>query len=336
MGEHVLKSTVKEDRVEIKKLYDSYLSWCKFQEIERPAVAQLGKIVSKMFNSPTRKPHQYDGESSYYYKQLLYVTEKDRDGLGNSIKILSYMSMSIEHDIVCFTIPTAIVFDGAATNFKVFYNSDSYRYWMTFREVALEMKEVGIGEYAVMDQMFMNSINRMASSFVICQGRQVVLPEGKAKSKNLIPAMFAYMGSDGEGSDTKEIWVSKNCKGVLPMTCSIKNKICSVCVHDINQHIRYLKAGGFLTKEEAEFKIKYDAFDTETYKNLVEFIDNLNVVRSDDADLPDGRFLGGSCRRRSETEGDDDNSSKIDTSASSGLSQVGNFHSFPSVNHDDC
>ena len=210
------------------------------------------------------------GDATYYYNKMLYVSDEDRETkVDSKIKLPSYMSFEMEGEFVVLYIPTTFVVDKEVQEFKIFFSRNTGQYWITFRGTELDSDYLGIGHYSSFDQIFVNSVSRICNAFILCQGKQVRLPDGKHPSKNTCQALIGRLGANNQIENARCTLYSTNCHRVLPLTCELLNRTCHSCVHDINQRIRQLGNTGFLDSETVAGLIKRRKGDV-----LEEFSDN--------------------------------------------------------------
>ena len=259
MDEHLLISTADSDRIQIAELHDKYVQWCIDNKVDLPAVKEnIRKVIHKMFGKQKVKSLMKHGDAAYYYDKMLYVSsdycETQMDG---KVKLPSYMSFKMQGEFVVLYIPTTFVYDKELQEFKIFFNRNTGQYWITFGGIELDTDDLGIGHYSSFDQLFVNSVSRICSAFIICQGKQVSLPQGKHVSKNIYQALIGRLGANNQIENLTNTLFSKNCHRVLPLTCELSNRTCHACVHDINQRIRQLGNTGFLDHETVAGLIKH-------------------------------------------------------------------------------
>ena len=258
MGEHLLISTDDSDRIRISDLHAKYVQWCIDNKVDLPAVKEnIGKVIHKMFRKQKVKSLMKHGDAAYYYDKMLYVSDSDRETkVDSKIKLLSYMSFKMEGEFVVLYIPTTFVYNNKVQEFKIFFSRNTGQYWITFRGTELDSNDLGIGQYSSFDQIFVNSVSRICNAFILCQGKQVLLPDGKHPSKNTYEAVIGRLGANNQIENARSTLYSTNCHIVLPLTCELSNRTCHSCVHDINQCIRQLGTTGFLDCETVAGLIK--------------------------------------------------------------------------------
>ena len=195
---------------------------------------------------------------------------------------------------VVLYIPTTFVFDKEVQEFKIFFSRNTGQYWITFHGTELDSDYLGIGHYSSFDQIFVHSVSRICNAFILCQGKQVHLPDGKHASKNTYQALIGRLGANNQIENARCTLYSTNCHRVLPLTCELSNRTCHSCVHDINQRIRQLGNTGFLDSETVAGLIKHrkgdvleeflDDGDTEQEKSVESLTPNILKCKLDDVD----------------------------------------------------
>ena len=240
-----------KDCVKISDLHQCYLDWCRRNQVDVPVVKEvLGKVFKKMFGNLKTKSLMRQGDSAYYYTCLVYMDDDFRENkLPKHVKFAPYVSFEIEHDIALLYIPTTFIVNTEIQEYKVYMNLSSLQYHITFRDDELNLDALGIGEYSEFDQMFVNSVTRLCDAFVICQGKPIDLPLGKKASTNLQQLFIGRLGPNNAAEQITTSYYSMHCLRVLPLNGELKNRMCSQCVHDINQRIRQLASSGVISKD---------------------------------------------------------------------------------------
>ena len=236
--------------LQINWLYDQYVEWCKDYHVKSVATKEcMGKVFGKLFGKQKLKLVQKNKDTNYNYKNVLFVKDSVREAMDSSVKLHQLMAIDFEHELVSLELPSCLMVNGSMAVFKCIYSRNTGFYRYTFRDIEIPAAALGIGDFSSWDQMFINSIATITQGLVLCRGRKMRLPKGKKQSGNLIEVMACDVGP---GYVPVETTYSKNCFGVLPLTCEVNNQTCTQCIHDVNQRIRQLKTTKFLSPEEAE------------------------------------------------------------------------------------
>ena len=232
------------------------------------------------------------------------------------------MSIKVEEEVITIYIPTMIYFDNTLAEHQVFYHEFRHQFFMQTRGRNWDMYELGLGQFTLLDQMFINSLIRITDGVVICLGRNIKLPDGKKDSMNLIQVCVGQSIPTMQIPQTGMHWFSKNCRHVLPFTCKGKNFTCAQCVHDINQQIRNLQSTGIISGEEADLLLTKSS--KEDKHTVVDLTSDGEEKSSGDSfeiqsrDVPASGPHGGAKRVRTPS----DTSDSEDTSASDSESEV--------------
>ena len=258
MGEHLLISTNPKDLVRISDLHQLYLNWCVKNEVDVPVVKEiLGKVVKKLFGNLKTKAVMKQGESAYYYQNLLFVDDDFRENtMQKRVKIPPHMSIEVEHEMIQLNIPTTLVVNTQIQEFKVYLSLETEQYHITFRGDELKLWALGIGEYSPFDQMFVNSMSRICEALVLCLGKPIDLPLGNKPSTNLLQTFIGRLSPNNTTEQVTTTYYSTHCLRVLPLNGELNNRTCSQCVHDINQRIRQLKNSGCISESVANGLLK--------------------------------------------------------------------------------
>ena len=217
----------------------------------------MGKVVNKLFGRTKVKSLMKEGDSSYYYEHLLFIHDSFRENeMMRRIKVPSYMSIEMEHEMCSIYIPTTFVLNTAVQEYMVLHHGTTTEFWFHLGGVQLDSKALGFGNFSTMDQMFINSLASICQALVICEGKPIDLPDGRNPSKNLHQSFIGRISADNTQQAVTTTWYSNNCLKALPLTCELNNSTCQQCVHDINQRIRQLHQGGFISKERADILLR--------------------------------------------------------------------------------
>ena len=105
------------------------------------------------------------------------------------------------------------------------------------RSIELDVDKFGIAPYVkYVDQAFVDGLELILQALVLCSGKAARLAVNMSSKIITRHAIGAVPGT-GQGLQTSIKWFSKNCKGVLPLTCELQNHTCRSCVHDVNSRI---------------------------------------------------------------------------------------------------
>ena len=245
MVEHLVPVKDVTQQISSEWMHAKYTTYCKTVNMKRVAFStKMGIALQRLYGPHSLRQKQVDGKPKYFYLGFNYLTESSRDVLAPRVTLPNFITMHIEHEILAMYYPTLMFFDGKACEFGLFYNSTTHQYWLRFRGIELNMKKLGLSSYTVFDQVFINGITRIINCFVLCSGRDVDLPPspaGQKDSKVIFTHDVAELAPNGQIVNTKRVWFSKNCRGVMKLTSERNNKTCEKCVHDVNDRIRILK-----------------------------------------------------------------------------------------------
>ena len=232
--------------IEINWLYDQYVVWANENKVECVASKEsMCKAFQKLFGKQKLKSVQRNKDAKYNYKNFLFVKDDVREAMDSKVKLVTNSAIDFEHELVSIEMPSNLMMNGEMAVFKCIYSRNTGFYRLLFQDIELASTSLGLSTYSSWDQMFVTGIYRIAQGFVLCRGRKVSLPKGRKESGNLITALISEVGPHFEEDI---VTFSKNCLGVLPITCELKNYTCTQCIHDINQRIRQLKTTNFLSK----------------------------------------------------------------------------------------
>ena len=242
--------------IEINWLYDQYVVWASENKVECVASKEsMCKAFQKLFGKQKLKSVQRNKDAKYNYKNFLFVKDDVREAMDSKVKLVTNSAIDFEHELVSIEMPSNLMLNGEMAVFKCIYSRNTGFYRLLFRDIELASTSLGLSSYSSWDQMFVTGIYRVSQGFVLCRGRKVSLPKGRKESGNLMTALISEVGPH---FDEDVVTFSKNCLGVLPITCELKNNTCTQCIHDINQRIRQLKTTKFLTKDEADALLTKD------------------------------------------------------------------------------
>ena len=258
LGEHLLLSLDANDCVKISELHQLYLDWCQKNDVDVPVVKEvLGKVIKKLFGTLKSKSMMKQGDSAYYYTNLIFVDDDFRENkLPSRVKLPPHVSIEVEHEMVLLYFPTTFVVNTDIQEYKVYISLETCQYHITFRDDELNLPALGIGEYSTFDQMFVGSMTRICDALVICHGKAIDLPPGNKVSTNLVQLFIGTYGIDGKTHNVTTSYYLTHCLRVLPLNGELKNRTCAQCVHDINQRIRQLAATGCITEEQKKLLLK--------------------------------------------------------------------------------
>ena len=284
-----------EQRLSSEWMYERYLEYCKENEIEQPAAStKMGVVLVKLFGKNSLKQHHVGKLAKYFYEGFSYLSDDDRKAQEPRVTLPPFVSFHAEHEIMAFYFPTRHIFDERLCEYHVFMSNTTGEYWVRFRHLDINTRRLGLTSFTDLDQVFVNGIIRILNSLVVCKGREVDMPPSKKDSTTIFPHTVGELGANNVFENMRSVWVSKNCRGVLPLTCEKNNTTCDKCVHDVNDRMRILRSKLSSSSE--------NAMDD----------DNADAAVADvggDGDKP-VKIVGGAVRRRgsaSEQEDTEDN-----------------------------
>ena len=221
-------------------------------KIQSPAVStKIGVVIGKIFGKNALKQHKVDGKATYFYHGFEFLPDDTREKLPPRVNLPSYVTMHAEHEMFVLYYPTTLFIDNIMCEFTVFLSTTTGQYWMHYRNTELKTRKLGLSSYTELDQVFIDGITRIINSFTLCRGREAEVPPSDKASKAIFPHVVHELGPNGNIYDRKNVWISKNCKGVMAFTAERKNSTCNKCVHDVNDRIRILK-GKLSSSAEAD------------------------------------------------------------------------------------
>ena len=237
--------TKQNNHLPVSALRHEYIEYCKLYGIDLPAAKnKMGQAIARIMDKPDIRQQTIQGDTTYYYKDIDVMSESERKVVESDIILPGYFSMAVQRPYFILSISTGLFFDQNPIEYKVYYNFQDTRLRVTVRGIELDLSKNGLASCVrYFDQAFIKGIDRSLQAFTICKGQQGSMAV-QLVSKIISRHSFGFMDANGKPGNMVMKWFSKNCRGVLPLTCSLDNHTCRYCVHDVNIRLEKLTKEG--------------------------------------------------------------------------------------------
>ena len=222
----------------VSALRHQYIQYCLQEQIDLPAAKnKMGQAIAKIHNKPEIRQQTHGRITKYFYHNYEVLDDVMRQGSDSDIRLPNYFTMSVSQPYLIFNVPTGLLFDNHPVNFNVIIDVNTYKLGISVHSIELDVDKLGIAPYVkYVDQAFVDGLELILRALVLCSGKTANLAVDMP-TRIISRHAIGSMAGAGQGLQTQIKWFSKNCKGVLPLTCELQNRTCRMCVHDVNARI---------------------------------------------------------------------------------------------------
>ena len=222
----------------VSALRQQYIRYCLQENIDLPAAKnKMGQAIAKIHNKPEIRQQTHGRITRYYYHNYEVLDDTMRQGSDTEIHLPNYFTLSVTQPYIVFNVPTGLLYDNNPVNFLVLIDVNTSKVRLSVRGIEIDVDKIGIAPFAkYIDQAFVDGLELIVRAWVLCSGKTARLAVNMS-SRIISRHAIGYIPGTGQALQTSIKWFSKNCKGVLPLTCELSNCTCRSCVHDVNARI---------------------------------------------------------------------------------------------------